>query len=359
MSRRCRITFVLPGRGLDGGIRVVVACGNRLVERGYDVSIVCLKNRWGRRPRAVLKRLRTDVPRALGLRRDHLDDFTGRLSFVDAKGFSRGVFDGDAVIATHWMTASLVADLPSSRGRKYYFIQGAEREFFGPADVDATWRLPMHKIVISRRLQEMARDRFDDPNATLMPNAVDHELFHAPVRQMHDPPTVGILYARYHHKGFDVASQVIREVRGRISDLRVVCYGAVKPSRLLPLPAGSEFYYRPAQKRLRAIYASCDVWLCTSRSEGFGLPPLEAMACRCPVVMTKVSGAAEYLEDGVNGYVTDVDAVSALADRVLRVLSSSRDWERMSDAAYETSKRFDWDRSVDVLEKLLTERPDA
>src|SRR5438552_1934194 len=79
-------------------------------------------------------------------------------------------------------------------------------------------------------------------------------------------------------------------VREQIPELRVISFGMRSPAESLPLPAGTDFVQRPAQDRIRELYAQCDVWLCGSRSEGFGLPVLEAMACRCPVVSTKVGG---------------------------------------------------------------------
>src|SRR3546814_17648442 len=72
---------------------------------------------------------------------------------------STGIFpDADVVIATAWQTAEVVDLLPSSKGRKYYFIQHFE-DWTGPAGrVLATWKLPLRKLVIARWLAEMAEE---------------------------------------------------------------------------------------------------------------------------------------------------------------------------------------------------------
>ena len=67
---------------------------------------------------------------------------------------------------------------------------------------------------------------------------------------------------------------------------------------MVPLPPGSMFVRQPAQDMIRDIYGQCDVWLFSSRSEGFGLPLLESMACRTPVIATPAGAAPELCAGG-------------------------------------------------------------
>lgn len=84
------------------------------------------------------------------------------------------------------------------------------------------------------------------------------------------------------------------------------------------------------------------------------MPLLEAMACRCPVVSTRSGGPIDIIEEGVNGYLTEVGDVGALADRMLHVLRlSHEEWRQMSDAAYRTATRFNWDDATDLFEDAL------
>ncbi|UCG16671.1 MAG: glycosyltransferase family 4 protein [Phycisphaerales bacterium] len=352
-QRRLRITFVLAGRGLAGGVRIIVSHGNRLIERGHEVTIVLLRRPLPRRPRALVRRLYQDGLCATGWERDHVHDFRGRVVSARPDRLADTVPDGDAVVATLWRTADWVAGLPASKGRKYYFIQGYEVFAFGSPRVDATWRLPMHKIVVSRWLQALARDRFGDPHATLVPNGVDLSTFGAPKREKQNPPVVGIMYERQRNKGIDLAVEAIRLARREIPNLRVVSFGPHGASSEVPLPPGTEFHKRPPQSRIPTIYRKADVWLLASRSEGFGLPILEGMASRCPVVATRCGGPEDIVEDGVNGYLVPVDDAQELANKVVAILSDDGSWSRMSEAAYQTSRRFDLSKSVDRFEALL------
>jgi glycosyltransferase involved in cell wall biosynthesis len=102
------------------------------------------------------------------------------------------------------------------------------------------------------------------------------------------------------------------------------------------------------------LYSRCDVWLCGSRSEGFHLPPIEAMACRCPVVSTRVGGPMDIVEEGVNGFLVEVDSATVLARKAVDVLNLSNEaWKAMSAAAEETARRYSWDDATDLFERAL------
>jgi len=351
--RRRRITFVLTGRGLAGGNRVVAIYGNAMIKRGYDVTIVCRRPRLPLHPIRLCKRLYATARATLGLDRDHFDAFNGTFILTDWDALAGGVPDGDAVLATHWTTAEAVAGLSAKKGEKFYFIQHYEACSFDPHKVDATWRLPLRKIVVAGWLKDLARARFGDETTVVIPNGVDPLQFDAGPRPIHDPPCVGFMYSRIPWKGSAVAAEAIREARQAIPDLRVVCFGTQAPDKRLSVPTGTTFWLKPAQNRIRDIYALADVWLLPSTTEGFGLPGLEAMACRCPVIATCCGGPQEYLQDGVNGYLVPVGDAQVMAKRIVGLTSDESLHQRLSDAAYETRLRFAWESSVTAFERTL------
>jgi glycosyltransferase involved in cell wall biosynthesis len=105
---------------------------------------------------------------------------------------------------------------------------------------------------------------------------------------------------------------------------------------------------------LKELYARCDVWLCGSYAEGFHLPILEAMACRCPVVSTAVGGSVDSIEPGVNGYLVPVGNSEELGDRLLEVLRLPEPrWLRMSAAAHQTASSYTWDDATQRMEQAL------
>jgi glycosyltransferase involved in cell wall biosynthesis len=260
--------------------------------------------------------------------------------------------DGDAVIATWWETAEWVNAYPRRCGKKFYLIQHHEVHSILPRDrSSATYRLPLHKIVVARWLADVMRTEYGDSNVDVVPNSVDHSQFFAPERGKQPRPTVGLLYSTIDWKRFEIALQTVVELNRRHPEVRALCFGIEHPP---PLPPFVSFQFDPPQQTLRDAYAACDVWLTASSSEGFNLPAMEAMACRTPVVATRTGWPAEAIVDGFNGACVPVDDVAALTRETERILMlPDAPWRRMSANAFETVRESSWARSADLFERAL------
>jgi glycosyltransferase involved in cell wall biosynthesis len=351
-----RVTFVLPFAGLQGGIRVVAIYADRLARRGHKVVVISTP---------PTDSMRSKVKSFVCGRGWRIDPEPSYLEGINVEHrmleqvrpvIDTDVPDADVVVATYYTTAYGVQRLSPAKGAKAIFIQNYEVVEGKPnPKLDATWRMPMHKITISKWLVELAREQFGDAVVSHVPNSVDLDQFHAAPREKRPVPTVGLLYTTASLKGCGTSLKALKRVAASMPSLRLVSFGAEQPDLRLRLPRFAEFHYRPPQDKIRELYAQCDVWLCGSTREGFHLPPLEAMACRCPVVSTRVGGPMDIIEEGVNGHLVDPGDVDALADRALRVLSlPPEEWRKMSDAAYFTATRFTWDDATDLFEQALT-----
>jgi glycosyltransferase involved in cell wall biosynthesis len=352
-----RITFIIPTPNMSGGIRVVAIYASLLKARGHEVSVISraparispaqklksvLRGRgWPKQP-AVVSHLD-------GLSVDHRVLEAGS-TFPDAD-----IPDADVVIATWWETAEWVARLAPSKGAKAYFIQHHEVFRYLPVQrVKATYRLPLHKIVIASWLQEVMFEAYGDACVDVVPNSVDHGQFNAPRRGRQARPTVGFLHHDTHFKGMDVALATLVRLRERFPDMRAMCFGSRLPSGNMPLPGWVEFIHDPAQDVIKDIYASCDLWLSTSRSEGFNLPAMEAMACRTPVVSTRTGWPAEAIEAGWNGMLAEVDDVAGLVHGAEEILALPEPaWQVMSDRAWQTVASSSWENSTRLFEQAL------
>jgi glycosyltransferase involved in cell wall biosynthesis len=352
-----RITFVQPRLDLTGGARVVALYSQALTRMGHQVKVVAGRPApipIRRRVRAWLRGERQPPqpesgPHHVGIGVDvHVLEKSRPATNDD-------IPDGDAVIATWWETAEWVSRLEARKGAKVYFIQAHEIWEYLPIDRSrATYRLPFHKIVIANWLREVMAAEYGDHTVDLVPNSVDRSQFFAPPRAKQPKPTVGFIYSTASVKGVDTAIRALELLQLKMPELRVISFGVRAPSPQLPLPDGTEFHLSPAQDRLRSLYAQCDAWISASRSEGFNLPALEAMACRTPVVATRTGWPAEAVKTGSNGVLVDVDDVAGVASGAEWILSRSpEEWRALSDGAYATSQRGSWEESAVAFEAAL------
>jgi N-acetyl-alpha-D-glucosaminyl L-malate synthase BshA len=87
------------------------------------------------------------------------------------------------------------------------------------------------------------------------------------------------------------------------------------------------------QHELVPLLSVADLFLLPSSQESFGLAALEAMACGVPVVASKVGGLPEIIEDGVTGFLCPLDALDAMAERGVTVLTDRRLRDAVTRAA--------------------------
>jgi len=352
-----KITFLLPHAGLAGGIRVVAIYADRLQSRGHDVRIISTQYRHPRRrdrARAYIERLRRSMTGTS--EPSHLNGIEVPHVALPHAGPIRNddVPSGDVVIATWWETIEWMRDLDASKGTQIAFMQGYEAHASQPIDrVRAAWSSVKHKIVVAQWLADLARTEFGDDDAVLVPNSVDLDHFTAPSRDRRDIPTVGYLYSPKPIKGCDLLCEAVETARRSLPGLQVTTFGADPVTGAIPLPDRTAHHERPPQSAIPRLYASCDAWLFGSRQEGFGLPILEAMACRTPVIAMPGGAAPELLARG-GGVLLPSHDPSAMAGAIVSMFAdTASSWRAHSDAAYSNARSYNWDHATDRFEAAL------
>lgn len=95
------------------------------------------------------------------------------------------------------------------------------------------------------------------------------------------------------------------------------------------------------------IYNAADIFLFPSLHEGFGLPPLEAMACGVPTIVSNATSIPEVVGDGAIS-VSPSDA-EAWLEAILMLINSSGERESLRNKGMHNAERFDWRRSANIL----------
>ena len=338
-----KVTFLCPHLRVAGGVRAILIHADRLVQRGHEVTLVVPA-------RGILGAWRRN--RHPG-GPDWMPALRARVSWVPAWVPERFP-GGDAIVATSWQSVEAVVAAPDSAGRKFYFIQHFESLYHGDAArVDATYRSPLRKIVISTWLAEVMARRFDSPAAVIV-TPVDPTLFRPVPVDDDGVLRVLMLFHEYPWKGVAEGIEAFGRARARHPSAVLVGFGVKPPKRLLPF---AEFHENLPQDRLAWLYSRCPIFLCPSWDEGLGMPSMEAMACGAALCTYDNGGSRDYAIDGRTAVVAPRRDLDALTRGLARLLDDAELRRRVArDGQDFVRTRFDWERATARLESILAAR---
>lgn len=160
------------------------------------------------------------------------------------------------------------------------------------------------------------------------------------------------------YKGIGHVVIAVARLRKKFPDIEylVVGDGRLKPelialARALRIDGCVRFCGELTELDLAAAYRESDVFVLSSRKEGFGIVFLEAWKHGLPVVCGNADASTEVVTHGHDGLVVDPDDIDALSAAIDRMLSNDELSRRMAQAGYETARtRF----SGDVFKISLT-----
>jgi len=142
--------------------------------------------------------------------------------------------------------------------------------------------------------------------------------------------------------------QIANEIRLVIAGAKGWMYdGIFRSVEELGLRDAVRFPGYVADDDLPALYSMADLFVFPSLYEGFGMPPLEAMACGTPVVTSNASSLPEVVGDAA--LVVDPLDVAALADAMGHLLTDRDLRENMARRGVEQARLFTWTRAAASL----------
>ena len=353
--RTVRIRFLLPSGAPTGGVQVVLRHAVALRTLGHEVLVF-----W---PATRLPRLGDPDPvHALKTwwRSRHVDRTWEILRDLQGEGLAHEVESiipstipaGDVLVATAWTTAEWLAAFPASHGARSYFLQGYEA--YSPAmesRVDATWRLPFARIALSEWLIRLGHERLGVDCAGPIGNGIDLDRFHPPASPRPALPVrIGAVYDPLPKKGLPILLDVLDRVAARRPDVDFLLFG--RSRRRHRFPARTRFVFNPKWDEIPALLGTCHLFLHASLEEGWGLPPMEAMACECATVATRSGGVPEFADES-SAYITEPGDASAMVEATLELLDDADRRTALGIRARAHLRNFTWGEAHARLEAAL------
>lgn len=105
---------------------------------------------------------------------------------------------------------------------------------------------------------------------------------------------------------------------------------------------------------ISALYAAADAFVFPTSYEAFPLVALEAAASGLPLLITRVNGAEDLIEDGVNGWFIERDPLD-IARRLLEIAADPNAAWAMGNAAVESARPYTWDAMAERYLSLYDE----
>lgn len=350
-----KISILLPSmiKSPVGGFLVAFEYANRLAEDGHQVSLVYNAMRKGS-DLTVRDYIRAVEPyfRYLWKGSPTWFKFHSSVKHVPVYALKESLVPkSDIYIATARDTSDALAQFKGVSGsQKFYLIQGYEAWGITKEELFLTWKYDMTKIVISKWLQDCLAEQGVD--SLLVENGLDFDSFgmNVPIESKRRHQVIML----YHHmklKGSEEGIALLRRMKFRYPDLRVVLFGVYSTPE--NLPDWMEYHQSPSREELCRLYNESSIYLGTSYSEGMGLTLCEAMQCGCAVVCTDIGGYRVVAEQEHTALMSEPGNLDLMMANLSRVLDDDCLRSRLAENGHKAVQRLTWENAYAGFKRAL------
>ncbi len=331
-----RITYLLESTELWGGTKVALEQAEALSDTGYDVTILSKDSGPSWYP------LRIPVRPVQTFDRDSIPE-------------------SDIIIGTYWPTVRSAYE--SERGIPVHLCQGYEGgniELLQQKTlIDEVYSYKIPKLTVSPHLDKFLRERFS-AETFYIGQMINRDIFYPgekePSREKQDPDTILVVGP------FEADVKNIKTTLKGISMAKSRYFLPLRVVRVSQFPLSrdeedvmrpDEYHFHIPYPLMGEFYRNADLLISMSKeAEGFGLPPLEAMASGVPTILSKVPSHLSYDESG--DYALFVESTpEALSDAIVAVCRNSELRKRLSKRGLSVAEKFTREAVLTRLESAI------
>jgi len=328
-----KIAYLAEDTAMSGGIRVQLAHADALIARGHRVRIVTKG--------APVTWRRSDA------------EFVYVDNFLDYDAA-----DDDFVVGTFWLTVPPAYAI--AKEKAVHLCQGYEGAFtaYQPIknEIDAAYRLPVPKLVVSKQLLAICRQFSDD--VTFIGQVVDDEFYRPRLPPENEPLRVLLSgQSQADLKGIEEGYGAVAHARWFHQKLELVRVSPWAPSREEPLDAVQEFHVALTTSEMTRLMHSCDVLIAPNHAEeGFGLPAAEALASGLATVMTSIPSYLSFDDEHDYALFAPEQNAVELGEKLIELLGDEALRARLRKRGRDVAEQWRSRHVADRLEAFFSAR---
>lgn len=357
-----KIVFVLPSIKTGGGNRVVIELANELIFKGILVDIVYPNNSLEINTFICSEKINfIKIGEYRNSKLNKLKNLFLTFSFL-SKNYSNSTF-----IFTDPIMSIFT---PFVKNNKIYrFIQADDFKIFDDLMILknkfflSAYRF-LTKLSYSYKIEfifnsKYSFDKFievskrNDIAYNLVHPSINHQIFYNQNIRKDNETNICIVARKHPWKGFIDFIKPFNE--GNIHGINNVF--VISHDDLSDFDLSNITLIKPKSDEEIAHYMNIShIFVSTSWWEGFGLPPLEAMACGCAVILTNAGGVNEYAISNENCLIFEPKDQKQLVSHIHSLVNDLGLRDTLGKSAIEKSKTFSWEKSTKQLLNNLIEQ---
>ncbi len=346
-----KINFLIPFISKSGGIIAVLEYFQHLKNKEHDpVLYYPLIPHWAIVSKKASVLFKIAIVANRFLLKQKINWYFESIPVNPVFNFSnRFIRDADISVATAWPTAYDNFRLNPSKGDKFYFVQGHETWINDTKTVENSYRLPLKIITISPWLTKIMEEKYSRQVEIEIHNGIRTDKFLPPLIRQEETITISTQYHELECKGSKEALIALGRIKKEFPNTRIIVFGLfAPPERTFDF----EYYRNPSMAQIISIYQQSHIYLFTSRAEGWGMTPLEAMACKCAVTATSV-GSISVIGNDQNVMRIEINNVESIVEGLRELICNRAKRKNIAENGYQTSLNISWEKQCDKLEKVF------
>jgi glycosyltransferase involved in cell wall biosynthesis len=338
------VSIPLEGFNSSGGLRIITQIANYLSDKGLSVEIIVPNyssfNYYGINSEVKIRIINTP------------DGLMSKLYYFLFLMFKSVSKSNDIVIATGFRTPFYIffsTIVNFSRAKTLYIIQHYEissqikfqnKSTFFPYFLNLYlakigYNLPSTKIAVSNWI----KNKLNSPSINVIPNGIDLNVFKINnLINNRNCLSIGVVGSNKVIKGYQVIVDAIIKLDDSLKSKLVL---NIMSNDKIYLPDGIKcnLYVPKNDLEIADFYNQCNIFIFGSYEEGFGLPPLEAMACGCAVISSDCGGVRTFLDEECS-LLFEPGNSNDLLDKLHIFLTNSFELENCRQNGIEKVKNF-------------------